>query len=146
MTSKKTWVDSDPSGTLLCTDCGYKTNDEEFLKTHRTQFHDEDMSMILYMDCSGSLYGRNTIVEGVSNNFIDCTGGQAAFEDGSLQEFGDEVMAVAKEHNITVYNIVRMRDPGLGLMFSYQWVDAGINAGAFQRYEIPTLDNDVEHG
>lgn len=97
----------------------------------------EEQNKRLYFDCNGSLEGRNLIEDAVSVRYVDCTGGQAAFEDGNLQVFGQEVIAAARKHNIKIYKILRMDDPGLGLMFTDEWVQDGLSSGRFQAYPIP---------
>lgn len=137
--SKPAWVDSDSNGHNACDKCTYKTNSEEFLKEHAKRYHDDNASFILYMACTGSIEGRNTLADAVSASYsyIDMTGGQAAFEDGDLQTFGDELVAASRESGYKIYHAYRMHDPGLGLDFPQWWIDTGVALGIFQQYELP---------
>lgn len=143
MYSKPAWVDSNPEGKISCDKCLYKTDSVNFLNAHSECYHHNDKSFILYMECTGSLTGRNTLADAVSVDYIDMTGGQAAFEDGDLQIFGSELVAASRKSGYKLYNVYRMHDPGLGLMFSEWWVDTGIALNIFQKYDLP---EDVKAG
>ena len=96
--------------------------------------------MILYFECNRSLFGRNAIADHLSQygfEGIDFTGGQAAFEDGDFETFGKQIIEYARNENIGMHHILRIDDPGLGLMFRPQWVKDGVDSGRFQRCEIP---------
>lgn len=135
--SKPDWVDSKIDGELICKSCTYKSDSEEFLAAHVEKYHTCDQEMILYMGCTGSIEGRSNLVDGVDAQWMDMTGGQAAFHDGDLKTFGDQLVAGAREHGLKLYHVVRMHDPGLGLEFPWWWVEAGVKAGVFQQYELP---------
>lgn len=139
MESKPAWADTDPTGELSCSKCRYKSNSEEFLQQHTARYHPSNRvpSFILYMGCSGSLDGRNTLSDRVSAQYIDMTGGQAAFEDGDLIEFGDELVAASRDTGYKLYGVYRMHDPGLGLDFPDWWVQTGVELGIFQQYNLP---------
>jgi len=138
---KPEWLDSIESGTFNCKSCKYKTTNDDFLNEHCNAYHidNESRSYILYVGCTGSITGRNTIEEHIRDKFqyVDCTGGQMACHDGDLQTFGDLIVEVARKNNIGIYYIYRMYDPGLGLDFPTWWVQGGIDAGVFQEYTIP---------
>jgi len=141
--SKPEWVDSVEDGDVTCDKCPYKTTKEEHLEEHAKRYHPivpkekGKMNYVLYMECSGSLEGRNTLADGVSRPWIDMTGGQAAFHDGELKTFGDELVAVSREFGYKLYCVYRVFDPGLGLDFPMWWVKAGVECGVFQEYELP---------
>lgn len=135
--AKPKWIDSIEDGQHKCDNCQYKTLSEEFLKIHCETYHIGHPSYILYMGCTGSIDGRNTLNDCVSSKWIDCTGGQTAYKDGNLETLGKELVDGARENNIKLYNIYRMYDPGLGLDFAPWWVQGGIDAGVFQEYQIP---------
>ena len=102
--------------------------------------------MILYFDSNRSIFGRNAIADHLAEfgfKWMDMTGGQAAFDDGDLKLFGDKIIECARKHEIGIHEIVRMEDPGLGLMFPSKWLEDGISSGRFQRYDIP---KDVQTG
>lgn len=73
------WVTSITDGKHKCKHCSYKTNSKKFLRKHKW-YHNRICKFILYMECSGSLAGRNAINDNVSVHAIDCTGGQAAYD------------------------------------------------------------------
>ena len=140
MESKPAWADTDPSGEHSCSECRYKSNSDEFLQQHTARYHPSNRvpSFVLYMGCSGSLNGRNTLSKCVSAKWIDMTGGQAAFEDGDLTEFGDDLVAGSRNTGYKLYGVYRMHDPGLGLDFPDWWVQTGVELGIFQQYNLPT--------
>ena len=115
--SKPLWGDTNPSGKHSCDECPYKTDSQDFLEEHSNRYHHENTNYILYMGCTGSINGRNELEHRVSARYIDMTGGQAAFQDGDLKEFGDELVAASRETGHKVYHVYRMHDPGLGLDF-----------------------------
>lgn len=144
--AKPMWVDSDINGTLQCDDCPYKSNKSEYLEEHRKSYHPNDRKpdMILYMRCRNvesddNLEARNKIMDylGDDYRYIDVTGGQGAFYDGDLKNFGDKIVEAAKLNNIKIYEILRMYDPGLGLEFPSWWVNSGVENGLFQKYDLP---------
>lgn len=56
--------------------------------------------MILYFDCNQSLDGRNAIADHLAKfgfQWMDMTGGQAAFEDGDLESFGNHIVEFARK-------------------------------------------------
>ena len=106
-----------------------------YTKTYHIKI--KDNTYILYIGVDGSLDGHNALVDCVSSQWIDMTGGQAAFYDGDLKEFGDELVEASKETGYKIYEIYRMYDPGLGLDFAEWWVKGGIAAGVFEKYELP---------
>jgi hypothetical protein len=133
---KEDWVDSVEGGTIKCEHCSYCTNSRDFLEKHNT-YHKDDREFILYMECKGSLKGRNTLIDNISAQEIDCTGGQAAFEDGDINVFGQELVNASRKTKFKIYRALRMHDPGLGLCFPEWWIDAGIKAGVFEKYSLP---------
>lgn len=135
--AKPEWVDSKEEGLFQCPECFYSTDREEHLRKHAEAYHPEDPSYILYMTCDGSIEGRNELNERVSAQWIDCTGGQAAYEDGDLYELGEELVEASREIGVGVYHVYRMYDPGLGLEFPMWWVHGGIKAGVFEEYKLP---------
>jgi hypothetical protein len=141
---KPKWIDS-IDGQFNCQSCVYKTSESEWLQTHIKCYHSEEMSMVLYMECSGSIEGRNLLLQSTDAQSIDCTGGQAACADGNLETFGEQLVQAARDHNIKLYRVCRMGDPGLGLMFPDWWVDGGIEAGVFAEYVLP-VDVDANAG
>jgi hypothetical protein len=146
--SKPEWVDSDENGEFKCDHCSYK-NSEEFLQIHIQEYH-TNHNMVLYMDCNGSIEGRDVLNDCIDAEWIDCTGGQAAYKDSDLQKFGEQLVRAARDNNIKLFNVLRIQDPGLGLDFPSWWVEAGIEAGVFERYDIPDdvkwTENDGEWG
>jgi hypothetical protein len=134
---KPEWVDSIDDGKFECDKCSYKSNSDDNLGQHTTTYHNENTQMILYMNCDGSIEGRNELNNSISAKWIDCTGGQAAYEDGDLQEFGDELVMASRNTGHKIYCVFRMHDPGLGLDFPGWWIQGGLNAGVFQQYEVP---------
>lgn len=124
-------------GKLKCNECTFKTNDDKYMQKHN-RFHNKSVPYILYMATSGSLVGRNTIIDNISATNIECTGGQAAFEDNmSLQQFGDEIVAASRNTGVKIYVVAKIHDPGLGLVVFDQWIKAGVSAGVFKEYELP---------
>ncbi len=122
------WINTDP-GEYKCNKCSYSSDNEEYLQNHCDTFHKDKVSYVLYMECSDSIEGRNHIVNNIPFSYIDCTGGQASFEDGDIEEFYQAVKKVANEYNLELGLICRMPDPGLGLIFSGWLVEEGIKAG-----------------
>lgn len=135
--AKPAWVDSNPNGKHCCDKCPYKTDSSQYLQDHNKRFHRDKAQFILYMACPGSLDGRNTLADGVSFKWIDMTGGQAAFIDGDLKKFGDELVRASRKTHNKLYHVYRMHDPGLGLDFPQWWVDTGVKLGIFQEYKLP---------
>jgi hypothetical protein len=135
------WLNGDDDGEYDCLNknCDFSTDNEEYLNKHTEMFHNKERDMILYMCCAESIDGRNALNNMISNSFqpIDCTGGQAAFEDGDLKEFGDALVKASRETGYKLYDVYRMYDPGLGLIFDDWWVQAGVKAGTFKKYKIP---------
>jgi len=124
---------------LSCDYCNYETHHQEYLEKHKSAYHN-DSNMILYMACEGSLDARNTLIDEIETKGfedIDCTGGQAAFEDGDLNHFGKALVKAARKHNIKLYQVSRMKDPGMGLIFPDWWFKAGVEAGLFEEYSLP---------
>lgn len=93
-------------------------------------------SKILYLECK-NYESRTKMLEVLQNHYewLDCTGGQAAFEDDDLQRFGDFATTVASKLNIKLVHILRMPDPGLGLFITDDWLAAGLASGEIQRYQ-----------
>lgn len=89
------------------------------------------------MCCNGSIEGRNALNDRVSAKWIDCTGGQAAYEDGDLEELGEELVEASRETSVKIFHVFRMFDPGLGLDFPMWWVEGGIKAKIFSQYKLP---------
>lgn len=136
--AKPEWVDTDPSGTMKCQSCTYFTSNWDHLQKHTQTYHPEDgLGMILYMECTGSIDGRNAINEMVSVSPIDCTGGQSAYEDDDLEKFGRELVKASRATGYKIGRVYRMADPGLGLDFPQWWVEGGLKAGVFQQYVLP---------
>lgn len=115
-----------------CPNC--KCQIHETLKQHLAWYH---RRFVLYFECNGSLDERNTLADQITFSPIDMTGGQAVFEDGDLQSFGDQLVCAARGSGIKFYRICRMVDPGLGLCFPESWLINGIAYGVFQEYHIP---------
>ena len=113
-----------------------KANIDETYTDNETD-SDSELPMILYFATSGSLEGRNTLLDYVSSPFIDCTGGQCACEDGDLQQFGDELVKGARETGYKIYHIYRMQDPGLGLDIDRELVKKELKSGFYQSYKVP---------
>lgn len=135
--SKPLWADTNPSGKHSCDECPYKTDSQDFLEEHSKRYHHDNTNYILYMGCTGSINGRNELEHRVSARYIDMTGGQAAFHDGDLKEFGDDLVAASRETGHKLYHVYRMHDPGLGLDFPQWWVDTGVALEIFQQYQLP---------
>lgn len=135
------WLNGDDDGEYDCPNknCDFSTDDEEYLNKHTEMFHNKEQDMILYMCCTESIDGRNALNNIISDSFqpIDCTGGQAAFEDGDLKKFGDALVKASRKTGYKLYDIYRMYDPGLGLIFDDWWIQAGVKAGTFKKYKIP---------
>jgi hypothetical protein len=140
---KAEWVTSDETGEFVCKDCSYTSSNAEFLKKHIDSYHEGEHSFVLYMTCEGSIDGRNELLQLVDFNYIDCTGGQAACDDGDLQTFGDQLVNASQKTGHKLFQVYRMYDPGLGLDFPQWWFDAGLDAGVFEKYDLPT---DVDAG
>ncbi|AYV77307.1 MAG: hypothetical protein Barrevirus32_3 [Barrevirus sp.] len=138
-TPKPDWLDSLIDGTYPCKSCPYSTDIKDHLKIHTKTYHNKEYQehYILYMECNGSIDGRNDLNDLISNHDIDCTGGQSAYEDGDLKEFGDQLVIAARQTGVGLYRVLRMYDPGLGLIFDDWWVNGGIKAGVFQEYQLP---------
>lgn len=132
---KPIWVDSVKNGKFICTVCGYKTDKKAHLKKHTDHYH-KPYSFILYFHCESS-DSRDIILENIPYQYIDSTGGESAFDDGNIDDFGDSIVKVAKKYKIKLYRICRMFDPGLGLIAPDWWIDGGIKAKMFYDYEIP---------
>ena len=147
---KEEWVDSIDNGSLSCTKCNYRTNSDEHLEKHTNAYHNDDANFIYSMDCTGSISGRNVLCDVVDVEWIDCTGGQAAFEPGGeaypLSNFGEDLVRGARANGLRLYNVLKIYDPGLGLEFPMWWVEGGIAAGTFERFEIPDdVNANFEH-
>ena len=85
------------------------------------------LNYILYFHVSGSLESRNKVCRHLRQfgfGEIDCTGGQAAFEDGDFNKFQFEVRTFCKQNDIGIKFICRCEDFGLGLMISNRRIDA----------------------
>ena len=134
---KPEWIDPDEDGEFECDNCAYKSNNEEYLKSHQKSYHNDKTPFILYMCCQGSIDERNIFEQAVTVEYIDCTGPQAAFHDGDLQQFGNELVQCARDNDLKLYCIYRMYDPGLGLMINPYWLKGGLDAGVFTEYSIP---------
>ena len=145
---KPDWVDSTDGGELKCDFCEYHSNDNKHLAEHTETYHPGERSMILYMGCDGSIEGRNALNGRVSAKWIDCTGGQAVFEDSDLKQFGDELVEASRDLDVKLCHVFRMFDPGLGLDFPMWWVEGGIDAGVFEEYILPddVIVSDVNAG
>lgn len=120
-----------------CLYCKFTTHKQDLLTTHYHNYHNNEREFILYLECTGSIEGRNTFNEAVDVEPIDCTGGQAAFEDGDLKHFAQQAIANARATGYKLYGIYRMYDPGLGLCFTNEWLQGGIKAGTFTKYLLP---------
>lgn len=137
LAAKPNWVDGKQDGKHKCDKCNYATDDDNHLNLHKDEYHNDDKTFVLYMACDGSIEGRNILNDNVSAKWIDCTGGQAAYEDNDLKTFGEQLVKAARDNNIKLYHIYRLNDPGLGLDFPYWWVQGGLRAGVFDEYPIP---------
>ncbi len=138
---KPAFIGTIEDGEFGCDKCTYKTNNEEHLKEHSECYHpvieEGQNPFILYFQCDGSLNGRNSLAGGVSVSYLDMTGGQAAFEDGDLTQFGTELVLASRASGYKIYNVYRMHDPGLGLMLINWLIDEGLELGIFEEYELP---------
>jgi hypothetical protein len=139
---KPQWLDSIENGNLHCKKCSYKTDCAEFLHEHLDTYHQRPKpAMILYLECDGSIDGRNALVDSVTatggGDAIDCTGGQAAFEDGDLQQFGKQLVKASRNTGVRLCRVLRMFDPGVGLNFAPWWIEGGLQAGVFQAFRLP---------
>jgi hypothetical protein len=136
---KPDWLDGVIDGNCKCDSCEYETNDSQHLGKHNDMYHNDKIgeNMILYMQCDGLSDGRNKINNLISARWIDCTGGQSAYENGNLNQFGDELVIASRATGIKIYHAYKMADPGLGLDFPQWWIDGGVKAGVFQKYELP---------
>lgn len=117
-----------------CEHCLFKTTSQSKMNDHTNIYH-QDRSFILYFACKYK--DRDILIENISAHEIDCTGGQAAFEDGDLTTFGRELVCASRETGKKLYYAVRMHDPGLGLCFDNEWLENGIKYGIFQKYDLP---------
>lgn len=93
--------------------------------------------MILYLECQ-DLETRQSLsnyLEKHGFNWIDCTGGQLACEDGDFERFRNLAVQWTNKQGKTLYRVIRMEDPGLGLCFSEEWLKKGIDTGEFQIYK-----------
>jgi hypothetical protein len=155
MESKPDWIDSVDGCNIVCKSCSYCTNEQSHIDEHNKHYHPEggvnDGMYVYYMDCNKSIDGRNELLEYVDIEYIDCTGGQAAFEynpNYTLQQFGNDLVRGAREKRLKLGNVLKMFDPGLGLDFPMWWVEGGIRAGVFERFKIPddvqAQDHDYE--
>ena len=125
-----------PLGEHACTKCEYRTTKNEYLDLHEATFH-AGHPMILYIEMD-SFEDRSVILDEIEGfPWLDATGCQCAFDDGDLKEFGDAVVEIAARKNLKIGRILRMMDPGLGLMFSEEWVEAGLFSGTFTEYDVP---------
>jgi hypothetical protein len=125
-----------PDGEHACASCKYHTTRDEYLKQHNETFHGGH-PMILYIEME-SFDDRSIVLDEIEGfPWIDATGCQCAFEDGDLKTFGDAIVEIASRMDLKIGRILRMVDPGLGLMFSEEWVEAGLFSGTFSEYEIP---------
>jgi hypothetical protein len=125
-----------PSGEHACSSCQYRTTKDEYLELHRATFH-AGHPMILYIEMN-SFEDRSVILDEIIGfPWIDATGCQCAFDDGVLDEFGNVIVDIARRKNLKIARILRMMDPGLDLMFSEEWVEAGLFSGTFTEYEVP---------
>jgi hypothetical protein len=100
-----------------------------------------EASKILYFCVEGenSIDQRNLLIDALEHhgfNNIECSGGQAAFDDGDLEEFTEIVLGTAREQNppIDVQAIFRLNDPGLGMVVGDVHVLEGLASGSV---EIP---------
>ena len=92
ITPTPAWANSVINGKYRCDKCPYETNNKRHLAQHSGVFHYDEMVHVLYMECDGSLEGRNELNSMIDFLDIDCTGGQSAFQDGDLKEFGDQLV------------------------------------------------------
>ena len=113
---------------------------------------------VLYF-CANSLPNRNRLVNELEEhgyNSIDCTGGQAAFEDGDLGQFAEIILGFARsqEPPIDVIAVFRMPDPGIGLFVNDNWIQRGLadhtitvpTTAAYSALPIDDPWNQMAHG
>eukprot|EP00966_Prymnesium_polylepis_P269671 6229507-Prymnesium_polylepis.1 len=93
-------------------------------------------SKILYFRVVGDdcLHHRNLLIQELELhgfNKIEGSGGQAAFDDGDLEEFTEIILRTARAQNppIDVQAIFRLNDPGLGIGISDVMVLEGLASG-----------------
>lgn len=120
---------------LKCEQCLFKTAVQTKMDNHKNMYHSSE-NFILYFGCK-SLNDRNILMENISAQWMDCTGGQAAFKDGDLITFGRELVCASRNTGKKLYHVVRMHDPGLGLCFDNTWLENGVKYGIFQKYDLP---------
>lgn len=131
------WLNGKSDGAFKCKKCSYRTESKAYLNQHCELYH-TDHPMILYMECDGSISGRNALMNHLkTHQYIDCTGGQAAFEDGDLTKFGNDLVEASRKTGVKLYHVYRMADPGLGLDFPEWGVQGGLQAGVYQEYALP---------
>ena len=53
------------------------------------------------MECDGSIDGRDTLNYMITAKWIDCTGGQSAYQDGNLETFGTELVNASRTSNVS---------------------------------------------
>ena len=100
-----------------------------------------EASNILYFRVEGdvSIHQRNLLIDALGQhgfNNIECSGVQAAFEDGDIEEFTEIVLVTARAQDppIDVQAIFRLNDPGLGMTVGDVHVLEGLASGSV---EIP---------
>ena len=139
---KPDWVDSVESGTHQCESCTYRNNPAN-LAAHVSCYHGAKVPMILYFCCEGSIETREILLDQLNSDArkwvdIDCTGGQAGFEDGDFEKFSADVVAAARATGSKLYEVAHINDPGLGLDFPEWWISGGVKAGVFQSLVLPS--------
>lgn len=93
------------------------------------------MEYLLYVNCDDRLALEKALIG--SYKFIDGAGtNQIAFRDGDLNTFGNNVMKVATENNIVIRRILRIPDPGLGLVLLKEDIVKGIADGTIQEFVL----------
>jgi hypothetical protein len=95
-----------------------------------------EASKILYFRVEGdnSIDQRNLLIDALEQhgfNNIEGCGGQAAFEDGDLEEFTEIVLGTARVQNppIDIQAIFHLMDPGLGMVVGDVNVLEGLASG-----------------
>ncbi len=119
-----------------CTRCAYKAKTQTHLDDHTKFYHKSD-TWVLYVECDDSGEGREELEICLSMRPIDATGGQWAFEDGDLEKFGDKLVKAARKTGVKLFCVMRMIDPGLGLILPSWRVTGAIKAGVCKVYTLP---------
>ena len=131
---KPYWVDSTDNGKIKCNHCSYRTNLQDNLTLHDSAYH-KSKKYILYLecDCNDTTFKdkQDLIINIEGFEWIETAGLRSAFRDGDIEAFEKEVIKTSIKTGAKYIRILRILDPGIGLMVAEWWLNGGLKAGEF---------------